>query len=202
MASMSKTKKPSQGRRKIEIKKIEVKNHQQVTFSKRRVGLFNKASELCVLCGAEIAIICFSQAGKVFSFGHPSTDSVIERYINGGLYLDPVNNDNNPLFIQFKQKFRELEALKQAEIGKAKGSSGQEVNDCDNQFWWDESIEDMGLQDLEQFMVSLEGLVKNVDLKAEEMILENSSSLQLSGVGPSGGQDCFPCGSVGEFHLC
>ncbi|KAK6791477.1 hypothetical protein RDI58_010558 [Solanum bulbocastanum] len=32
-----------------------------VTFSKRRAGLFRKACELCTLCGAEIAIVIFSQ---------------------------------------------------------------------------------------------------------------------------------------------
>ncbi|KAK6921167.1 hypothetical protein RJ641_014845 [Dillenia turbinata] len=164
MASMNKAKKPSQGRKKIEIKKIE--------------------------------------AGKVFSFGHPSADSVIERYIHGRSYLDPVNNDNNPLFIQFNQNFRELEALKQVELEKAKASSGKQVSDCGNQFWWDESIEDMDLQDLEQFRVSLEGLVKNVDIKAEKMIVENSSSLQFLAVGPSGGQDCFPFADQEEFHHC
>ncbi|KAF7127889.1 hypothetical protein RHSIM_Rhsim11G0149200 [Rhododendron simsii] len=50
-------KKPSMGRQKIKIAKIEIKNHLQVTFSKRRSGLFKKASELCTLCGVEIAIL-------------------------------------------------------------------------------------------------------------------------------------------------
>nr|GEV25635.1 agamous-like MADS-box protein AGL62 [Tanacetum cinerariifolium] len=41
-------KKTSQGRKKIEIKKIEENSSRQVTFSKRRNGLFKKAAELCV----------------------------------------------------------------------------------------------------------------------------------------------------------
>lgn len=53
----------------------------QVTFSKRRSGLFKKASELSTLCGAEIAIIVFSPGNKVFSFGHPGVEAVIDRYI-------------------------------------------------------------------------------------------------------------------------
>lgn len=51
----------------------------QVSFSKRRSGLFKKASELCTLCGVETALIIFSPRGKAFSFGHPSVAAVIDR---------------------------------------------------------------------------------------------------------------------------
>ncbi|KAF4379402.1 hypothetical protein G4B88_022492 [Cannabis sativa] len=46
-------KRTTQGRQKIEIKKLEKKSNKQVTFSKRRSGLFKKAAELSVLCGSE-----------------------------------------------------------------------------------------------------------------------------------------------------
>ncbi|CDP06344.1 unnamed protein product [Coffea canephora] len=72
------------GRRKIEIKKIEEKNKLQVTFSKRRKGLFKKAAELSVLCGADVAILVQSPAGKVFGFGgRASIDTIIDRYLAG-----------------------------------------------------------------------------------------------------------------------
>ncbi|XP_078152246.1 agamous-like MADS-box protein AGL29 [Carex rostrata] len=70
------------GRQKIEIKKIENEEARQVCFSKRRNGLFKKASELSTLCGAEICIVIFSPAGKAFSFGHPSVDSVADRFLS------------------------------------------------------------------------------------------------------------------------
>ncbi|RHN80355.1 putative transcription factor MADS-type1 family [Medicago truncatula] len=54
----------------------------QVTFSKHCNGLFKKASELCTLCGAYIALIVFSPSEKVFSFGHPNVDTVIDRYLS------------------------------------------------------------------------------------------------------------------------
>ena len=71
------------GRQKIEIKKIESEEARQVCFSKRRAGLFKKANELSILCGAEIGVIVFSPAGKPFSFGHPSVDSIIDRFLSG-----------------------------------------------------------------------------------------------------------------------
>ncbi|CAL0329419.1 unnamed protein product [Lupinus luteus] len=56
------------GRGKIEIKKIENANSRQVTFSKRRTGLLKKAHELAILCDAEVAVIIFSNTGKLFEF--------------------------------------------------------------------------------------------------------------------------------------
>jgi hypothetical protein len=55
-------------RKKIQIKKIENTTERQVTFSKRRRGLFKKALELSTLCGAEIALIVFSATGKLFHY--------------------------------------------------------------------------------------------------------------------------------------
>ncbi|EPS64141.1 hypothetical protein M569_10640, partial [Genlisea aurea] len=72
------------GRRKIEIRKIEKKQNRQVTFTKRRMGLFRKASEIGVLCGAEMAILVRSPAGKIFAFGNPSPDSVISLFLDDG----------------------------------------------------------------------------------------------------------------------
>ncbi|XP_051126664.1 agamous-like MADS-box protein AGL62 [Andrographis paniculata] len=45
------------GRRSISMEKIEKKSNLQVTFSKRRGGLFNKASELCTLTSAEAGVV-------------------------------------------------------------------------------------------------------------------------------------------------
>nr|GMC46584.1 agamous-like MADS-box protein AGL62 [Ipomoea batatas] len=72
----------SRGRQRIEMVKIERKSNLEVTFSKRRCGLFKKASVLSTLCGADVAIIVFSPAGnKVFSFGHPTVEAVVERFL-------------------------------------------------------------------------------------------------------------------------
>ncbi|CAN6542885.1 unnamed protein product [Malus baccata var. baccata] len=55
-------------REKIQIKKIDYLPARQVTFSKRRRGIFKKAGELSVLCDSEVAVIIFSQTGKLFDF--------------------------------------------------------------------------------------------------------------------------------------
>ncbi|KAF8031095.1 hypothetical protein BT93_D0323 [Corymbia citriodora subsp. variegata] len=70
------------GRRKIEIKMVTDSGTRQVTFSKRRTGLFKKANELAILCAVQIAIIVFSPGGKPFSFGHPNVESIVHRFLN------------------------------------------------------------------------------------------------------------------------
>lgn len=58
------------GRGKIEIKKIENTTNRQVTFCKRRNGLLKKAYELSVLCDAEVALIIFSNRGRLYEYAN------------------------------------------------------------------------------------------------------------------------------------
>ncbi|KAK1273010.1 Agamous-like MADS-box protein AGL62 [Acorus gramineus] len=69
--------KKGMGRRKVEMKKIEKDKALQVCFSKRRQGVFKKASELSLLCGAHVAVIVFSPGSKPYVYAQPSLDSVI-----------------------------------------------------------------------------------------------------------------------------
>ncbi|XP_009619475.1 floral homeotic protein PMADS 1 [Nicotiana tomentosiformis] len=59
-------------RGKIQIKRIENQTNRQVTYSKRRNGLFKKANELTVLCDAKVSIIMISSTGKLHEFISPS----------------------------------------------------------------------------------------------------------------------------------
>ncbi|KMT07430.1 hypothetical protein BVRB_6g150520 isoform B [Beta vulgaris subsp. vulgaris] len=69
------------GRGRVELKRIENKINRQVTFAKRRNGLLKKAYELSVLCDAEVALIIFSNRGKLFEFcSSPSMLKTLERY--------------------------------------------------------------------------------------------------------------------------
>ncbi|KAG0469317.1 hypothetical protein HPP92_018645 [Vanilla planifolia] len=71
------------GRVKLQIKKIENSTNRQVTFSKRRNGLIKKAYELSVLCDIDIALIMFSNSGRLSHFsGRRRIEDVLARYIN------------------------------------------------------------------------------------------------------------------------
>ncbi|KAK6143673.1 hypothetical protein DH2020_024021 [Rehmannia glutinosa] len=67
-------------RQKIEIKKIDSVTARQVTFSKRRRGLFKKAQELSTLCDADIALFVFSSTGKLYDYSSSSMVQLIQRH--------------------------------------------------------------------------------------------------------------------------
>lgn len=64
-------------RGKIQIKRIENQTNRQVTYSKRRNGLFKKAHELTVLCDARVSIIMFSSSNKLHEYISPNTTYTI-----------------------------------------------------------------------------------------------------------------------------
>ncbi|ANM59863.1 MADS-box transcription factor family protein [Arabidopsis thaliana] len=87
------TPKTTRGRQKIEIKKIEEETKRQVTFSKRRRGLFKKSAELSVLTGAKIAVITFSKCDRIYRFGH--VDALIDKYLRKSpVKLEGYSGDN------------------------------------------------------------------------------------------------------------
>ncbi|KAL2513502.1 Agamous-like MADS-box protein AGL62 [Forsythia ovata] len=142
-------KKKTQGRKKIEIKKIEKSSNRQVTFSKRRVGLFKKASELFAQSGTEIAIIVQSIGKRVFAFGHPIVDSVINRFEINGSSDESYERDYSGTY---KELVAELETEKR--LGEMNNGGG---------FWWDVAVEGLELEELERYMVALEELKKMIE---------------------------------------
>ncbi|KAE8721094.1 MADS-box transcription factor 23 [Hibiscus syriacus] len=65
-ATQKKKTRSSRGRQRIEIKKLEDESKRQVTFSKRRKGLFKKAKALSTLCGVEVGIVTISKSGRFY----------------------------------------------------------------------------------------------------------------------------------------
>lgn len=75
------------GRGRVELKRIENKINRQVTFAKRRTGLLKKAYELSVLCDAEVALIIFSNRGKLYEFcSSPRYKNILSLYFYLYLY--------------------------------------------------------------------------------------------------------------------
>lgn len=74
-------------RGKIQIKRIENTTNRQVTYSKRRNGLFKKANELTVLCDAKVSIIMFSSTGKLHEYISPSASYVSFSNPSFSIYL-------------------------------------------------------------------------------------------------------------------
>lgn len=175
MESFNSEKKKASGKKKIEIKKIEKKANLQVTFSKRRAGLFKKAAELCVLCGADVAILVQSPGGKIYRFGGwSSLDSIIDRYLAGtsnghggdssaNQPSQPVANNQDESEKQYFEILKELEDEKK----KIKELRGKKVDEEKGQCW-EQPINDLTLTELEDYVAALETLRDNVLKIADE----------------------------------
>ncbi|AES71710.1 putative transcription factor MADS-type1 family [Medicago truncatula] len=182
-------KKFSLGRQKIPIEKIPKKSHLQVTFSKRRSGLFKKASELCTLCGVEIAIVVFSPANKAFSFGHPEVESIIDRYLS----RNPPQESSSHQLVEAHRNanVRDLnvqltQLLSHLEIEKKQGEEIDHVRKARQmQFWWESPVDELGLNELLQLKVSIEDLRKNLGKIASKCMMEQSN-VSSSNIGANG----------------
>lgn len=164
--------KKTQGRQKVEMKELNG-NQRQVTFSKRRAGLFKKAGELSVLSGAEIAVIVISKKDKVYCFGHPDVETILNRYLTGGDDATLAESSQkhvavNEFNMQYDEAQRELamekNRLKEIEedvkMKKMTGSGG---------FWWDNPLdENMGLEEMQHYLWSLQEARKKVAAKLDE----------------------------------
>ncbi|XP_075516021.1 agamous-like MADS-box protein AGL29 [Primulina tabacum] len=173
------TKKKTQGRRKIEMKKIESKKNLQVTFTKRRKGLFGKAAELAALCGSGIAILVQTPAGKISSFGYPSAESVIHNYESAGTPYNYSPSEGN--ITDAKNGY--FQAVARLEEQKRIESAAKEISTGDNgKFWWDEEIEGMELHELEEYGEALEKLLERVTVKEMEVAKGSEKQLALDSV--------------------
>ncbi|XP_021892297.1 agamous-like MADS-box protein AGL62 [Carica papaya] len=164
----------SRGRQKVEMMKMNNESNLQVTFSKRRAGLFKKASELCTLCGVDIVIIVFSPGRKVFSFDHPCVETIVERFISGNppqvisKTMKLIKAHRNASVREFNMQLTQI--LSQLEIEKKRSEELNQMKKVhENQCWWMAPNEDMSLAQLQQLRASLDELKKNGAKHAEKI---------------------------------
>ncbi|KAL5075083.1 hypothetical protein RYX36_014067 [Vicia faba] len=172
-----------QGRQKIEMKKMSNESNLQVTFSRRRSGLFKKVSELCTLCDAQIAFVVFSPSKKVFSFGHPNIDTIIDRY----LYQFPPQNNDIIEFTEARRKSSVCEINTQLtqinntlDIEKKLGDELSHLHkEFEAQFWWTGSIDKMNWAQLEMFKKALGELRNLIAQHAINLIIQDTHTQTL-----------------------
>lgn len=158
--------KKNTGRKKIDIKKVEKQSNKLVTFSKRKQGLFQKATELCVLCDVNIAMIVSSPADKLFAFGQPDIDTVLNNYNNGTTEFED-GKSNSSIYEGYNREYEE--AVKRLELEKKKLVEPEKSARVSNRGeWWNDSIDDMNSEQLEQFMMAIYEFRKKLAEKEHE----------------------------------
>ncbi|GAV92242.1 SRF-TF domain-containing protein [Cephalotus follicularis] len=172
--------KRTRGRQKIEMKMINNEDDRVITFSKRRSGIYKKASELVTLCGAELGIVIFSPTGKPFSYGHPSIEAITNRYLN--INTPPSNNTRSLVEAHRRVKIHELnqqhnEVHNQLDDEKERGKRLKQIaRSSQSQGWWEVNIEELGMQELQQMNALMEDLHSKLLIRISELTGIGASS--------------------------
>ncbi|KAI8031252.1 Agamous-like MADS-box protein AGL61 [Camellia lanceoleosa] len=164
------------GRRKIEMKLIPSKSARQVAFSKRRLGIFKKANELCILTGCEIGIVVFSPSGKAFSFGHPSVDTIVQRSLYESPMPAAIGQDSHGSIVpalsqEYTKMCRQLGAEKRR--GKELKESAMK---CQRPYWLDAPIHELNLDQVLDSKKCMEELRAKIAKRVNELSVEGSAS--------------------------
>nr|AXR70626.1 MADS-box 4 [Momordica dioica] len=118
------------GRGRIEIKWIENSTNRQVTYSKRRNGIFKKAHELSVLCDAKVSLIMFSNNKKMHEYITPglTTKKVIDQYQKTLGDVDLWSSHYERMLENLK-KLKDINHKLRRQIRHRIGEGGLELND-------------------------------------------------------------------------
>lgn len=155
------------GRGRVELKRIENKINRQVTFAKRRNGLLKKAYELSVLCDAEVALIIFSNRGKLYEFCSTSNMlKMLERYQKctyGSMEIDrsATNAEQNSYkeYMKLKAKYDSLQQYQRQVFG--------------------EDLGPLSLKELEQLERQLDSTLRQIRSIRTQSMLDRLSELQV-----------------------
>ncbi|TVU05768.1 hypothetical protein EJB05_48951, partial [Eragrostis curvula] len=155
------------GRGKIVIQRIENSTSRQVTFSKRRSGLFKKAKELAILCDAEVGLVVFSSTGRLYEFASTSMKSVIERY------NEAKEDHNMAISASAEAKLWQREA----------GSLRQQLHNLQEHHrqLLGQQLSGLDVKDLQNLEDKLEMSLRNIHLKKDQLMINQIQELNRKG---------------------
>ncbi|KAJ9549388.1 hypothetical protein OSB04_021931 [Centaurea solstitialis] len=155
------------GRGRVELKRIENKINRQVTFAKRRNGLLKKAYELSVLCDAEVALIIFSNRGKLYEFCSSSSMlKTLERYQKCN-YGAPESNVSarEALELSSQQEYLKLKARYEALQRSQRNLLGEDLGP-------------LNCKELESLERQLDTSLKHIRSARTQLMLDTLTDLQ------------------------
>nr|TKW04805.1 hypothetical protein SEVIR_7G133400v2 [Setaria viridis] len=155
------------GRGKIVIRRIDNSTSRQVTFSKRRNGIFKKARELAILCDAEVGLVIFSSTGRLYEYASTSMKSVIDRYGRAKEQQQLVANPNTEL--KFWQ--REAASLRQ-QLHNLQENHRQLMG---------QDLSGLGVKELQNLENQLEMSLRCIRTKKDQLLVDEIHELSQKG---------------------
>jgi len=114
-----------------------------------------KASELSILCDAEVAVIVFSNRGKLYEFSSSSMTKILERHRERSTLVEDISKDpqdSNAELIELKRKADNLQRWRSHLMG--------------------EDLDQVSVKELQQLEQQLEEGLKKVKLKKTRIMFD------------------------------
>ncbi|KAL9258556.1 MADS-box protein SVP-like protein [Drosera capensis] len=156
-------------REKIEIRRIDNATARQVTFSKRRRGLFKKADELSILCDADVALIIYSATGKLFEYSSSSMKSILEKHKLHAKNLEKMEQPSTKLQLVENSSCAQLSKEVAEKSFRLRQMRGEE-------------LQGLSIEELQQLEESLESGLSCVLQQKSEKILHEIKTLEQKGL--------------------
>nr|XP_043606446.1 agamous-like MADS-box protein AGL27 isoform X3 [Erigeron canadensis] len=160
------------GRRKLEMKRIEDKSSRQVTFSKRRSGLFKKAHHLSILCDVDIAVFVISAHGKLYEFSSDGTgcsnnsvEHIFSRYQKSLLQTKESTSKSVANDLQFLLQCKRFRPCK-------------ELLQTVDRLVEENNTEELSVTDMTQLEIELDDALVQTRLRKTQLMTEYLSTLQ------------------------
>nr|UZS59126.1 CAULIFLOWER-like protein [Fagopyrum esculentum] len=154
------------GRGRVQLKRIENKINRQVTFSKRRGGLVKKAHEISVLCDAEVALIVFSNRGKLFEY---STDSCMEKILE---------RYERYSYAERQLSSHDTDSQAHWTFEYAKLKSKVELLQANHRHYMGQELGTLSMKELQSLEQQLDIALKHIRSRKNQVIHESISDLQ------------------------
>ncbi|KAF5810225.1 putative transcription factor MADS-type1 family [Helianthus annuus] len=169
--------KKTRGRQKLKMKFIEDDKSRIVTLTKRRTGIYKKASELCILTGVDIAILITTLSGKKFSFAHPNNEFVETQFSQKNILqkgiLEPYRE------VHIKELAEQLEEVyNDVKLEEQRASTLKEMRDSRAGNMWEESMDDLRPDEAQKVKERLRELqAQIISIQNEQYLLRGTSDV-------------------------
>ncbi|KAK4489469.1 hypothetical protein RD792_005278 [Penstemon davidsonii] len=169
-------------RGKVRMERIENTTRRLVTFSKRRNGLLKKAFELSVLCDAEVALIIFSQKGRLYQFSSSNMQKTIERYREHTKELKNTSTENEEQIQHLKHEAAFLAKKIELIENSQRKLLGHNVGNCSF-----EELQEIDAQ-LERSLINIRARKVNISIPKAVCFCAWVANIALDGMMRSYGQ--------------
>ncbi|KAF3320926.1 Agamous-like MADS-box protein AGL61 [Carex littledalei] len=197
MADQGESSNGRRGRQRRQVlRRIANEDARQVTFSKRRKGLFKKASELATLCGVEVGILVNSPAGRPYTFGSPAVETVFDRFLsnnphqpnqalvgNERMYQRAMINDLNQQYTDLKGRL-DASDFQRALLNERLKRTAEATPEGN----WSKRIDELQIDELRQLFDTLCKTKARIVARQNEIIRAQAASSSHASVANYPGQ--------------